>query len=316
MEADPDTSQVAEVCLPFLRNAQNVDGGWGFHPGSESRVEPTCWALQALGGSPSRETHNASLARGFEYLRKAQLPDGSWPATPEDDRGCWVTSLCTWTLAVASGIEPHVTMGFRWICQDWPADSTAWRRFVARFSARSDVAPIHTAYRGWAWTQGTSSWVEPTSFALIALEHAMPDSLPSESGRRRELAEALLYDRMCPGGGWNCGNPLVYGVPGEPLVVPTVWALIALRRHPMRSENAMSLDWLEGAVAGVNSAGSLALAKICLETHGRSWTRSAPCFAALYEKNGFLESVQVAAWVCLALGERTGWLNPVRGKTA
>ena len=28
----------------------------------------------------------------------------------------------------------------------------------------------------------------------------------------------MLYDRMCPGGGWNCGNPKVYGVAGEPLV--------------------------------------------------------------------------------------------------
>ena len=46
----------------------------------------------------------------------------------------------------------------------------------------------------------------------------------------------MLYDRMCPGGGWNCGNPMVYGVPGEALIVPTVWALLALRDEPKKTE--------------------------------------------------------------------------------
>ncbi len=55
MEADREKPFVEEVCLPFLRNAQNRDGGWGFHPQSESRVEPTCWALQALSESSNRE---------------------------------------------------------------------------------------------------------------------------------------------------------------------------------------------------------------------------------------------------------------------
>ena len=106
----------------------------------------------------------------------------------------------------------------------------------------------------------------------------------------------MLYDRMCPGGGWNCGNPRVYGVPGEPLVVPTVWALIALRHDPARQENMMSLDWLERNIANIQSAGSLALARICLETYGRRWPASAPALHDLYERNDFWSNVQVAAW--------------------
>jgi hypothetical protein len=119
----------------------------------------------------------------------------------------------------------------------------------------------------------------------------------------------MLYDRMCPGGGWNCGNPRVYGVPGEPLVVPTVWALIALRHDPARQENIESMDWLERNIANIHSGGSLALARICLDTYGRRWPVSAPTLRDLYEQNEFLGNVQVAAWSSLAMSGPSQWLN-------
>jgi hypothetical protein len=307
MEAASEKSFAETVCLPFLRNSQNADGGWGFHSKSESRVEATCWALHAL-RAWSGET--AALTRGFEFLRSAQLPDGSWPSTAAESSGCWVTSLSCWVLWHTADSRAHVAAGLRWLCQDWPADTTPWRRFLAKFSSQHGVAPINTAYRGWSWTPGTSSWVEPTSFALIALENEPLQSLPSESAKRRALGEGLLYDRMCPGGGWNCGNPLVYGVAGEALVVPTVCALLALRHSPARRENVMSLDWLEREAPSIQSAGSLALAKICLEIYNRDWPRSASSFRALHEKSGFLDSVQVMAWTSLALAAGTEWLGP------
>src|ERR1700688_352323 len=48
-----------------------------------------------------------------------------------------------------------------------------------------------------------------------------------------------------PSRGRNCGNPEVYGVAGEPLVIPTTWALLALRQYAKRRENIQSLAWLE-----------------------------------------------------------------------
>ena len=83
------------------------------------------------------------------------------------------------------------------------------------------------------------------------------------------LATSLLYDRMCAGGGWNCGNPSVYGVAGEPLIVPTAFALLALRADPQRRENIESLEWLERSIANIQAAGSLAFARICLSAYGR-----------------------------------------------
>jgi hypothetical protein len=320
MEADPEnyllapeTSFRQSVCLPFLLNAQNADGGWGFHPKSESRAEPTCWALQAVRESSTASTK--AVAQAVQYLRAAQLRDGSWPSTPEERTGCWVTALCCWALQGTPDSAAALTAGLGWVCNDWPQDSTPWRRFVTKFSTRSQVQPINNACRGWGWTPGTSSWVEPTSFALIALE-APGDVVPPEAKRRRELGEAMLYDRMCPGGGWNCGNPRVYGVPGVPLIIPTVWALIALRHHGTRSENIMSLDWLDSQIVNIQSPGSLALAKICMEMCVGRWPTGAPVLADLYERNGFLESIQVAAWTYLALSARSRWLGITAEKTA
>jgi hypothetical protein len=310
MEADPEKSFVQEICLPFLRNAQNADGGWGFHPQSQSRVEPTCWALQALAGLASGGGEDG-VARGLHFLHAAQLSDGSWPSTAEEKSGCWVTSLSSWVLLTSgdSAASATVAAGLRWLCDDWPRDSTPWGRLLTRLSSQKEVHPINMSYRGWGWTPGTSSWVEPTAFALIALERSSGSVAPSIVKRRRELATAMLYDRICPGGGWNCGNPRVYGVPGEPLVIPTVWALIALRNNSTRRENTESLDWLERNVADIQSAGSLALARICLETHGRTWPTTAPTPSELFEKNRFLDNVQVVAWSCLALSPRLRWLD-------
>jgi hypothetical protein len=318
MQADREASFLQSVCLPFLRQAQNTDGGWGFHTGSESRVEPTCWALLALIDSASLETFEArdAIVDGFRFLRAGQGSDGSWPSIPEEKTGSWVTSLACWTLLSQPEAAKAVGAGLSWLCNDWPRDSTVWRRFLNRLSFQHEVFPINTSYRGWGWTPHTSSWVEPTSLALLALEHAPAELLPKIAGRRRQLAEGLLYDRMCPRGGWNCGNPSVYGVAGEPLVGPTAWALLALRAHPQRPENTLSLDWLENSVRSIQGAGSLALARICLETYGRRWPEAAPKFSDFEKKDEFLENVQVVALVCLALNAQQHWLETTSVSTS
>jgi hypothetical protein len=101
---------------------------------------------------------------------------------------------------------------------------------------------------------------------------------------------------------------LVYGVAGEPLMIPTVWALLALRNQPEQRENILSLEWLEKNVANIQGPGSFALARLCLEAYGRRWPSDAPEFGSFYEKNEFLRNIQVAAWSCLALGAKRRFL--------
>src|SRR5450432_4365014 len=104
---------VTSVCLPFLRAAQNQDGGWGFRPGLESRVEATTWVLLAL-----REIESSEEMQGaaFRFLRASQLPDGSWPASATQREGCWVTSLASWALLTDPEAQNAVAAGLKWIC--------------------------------------------------------------------------------------------------------------------------------------------------------------------------------------------------------
>ena len=319
MESEVENSGAAQACLAFLRDTQNQDGGWGFRPGIPSRVEATCWAMLAL-CEPSQQSaeDGERIYRGRDFLQTTQLADGSWPAAPGEQTGCWVTSLCCLALTAIDGQTQNSTieLGLRWICNDWPSDSTAWRRFLARFSSQRDIAPINYNYRGWGWTPGTSSWVEPTSFALLALERVTSPELVGTAKRRRSLATSLLFDRMCPGGGWNAGNPVVYGAAGEPTVVPTVWALLALRALPAHRETTLSLDWLERATGEIESPASAALAQICLRTHGRKLPANAQPLNRLLQTNGFLSSVPVAAWVVLASGVDFWLVNSRTGAAA
>jgi len=318
MTAETDKADSVRVCLNFLREGQNPDGGWGFRPGTPSRVEATCWALIAL-GEPSRQSpeDQVRVHGARDFLQTTQLADGSWPSTQGERTGCWVTSLCCLALTATGDQTQNSTIetGLRWICDDWPSDSTPWRHFLARFSSQRDVAPINYSYRGWGWTPGTSSWVEPTSFGLLALERVAGNELAGKARRRRALATSLLFDRMCPGGGWNAGNPVVYGAAGEPAIGPTVWALLAVRALPARREITLSLDWLERAAGELKSPASAALARICLRTHGRALPHNVNGLSELLDNNGFLSNVPVAAWVALSCGSDF-WLADSRAGAA
>jgi hypothetical protein len=307
MGTQTEAQFVESVCVPLLWSTQNPDGGWGFHPGSESRPEPTCWALQALLQHSWPEIPEAAV-RGFRFVRETQLGNGAWPSTRAEQVGCWVTALACWVLLAEKNSSNAVASGLDWLCNDWPRDSTLWRRFLGRFSSQRHIFSTNNSYRGWGWTPGTSSWVEPTAFALLAFYECPAELFPPAAARRRKLAEAMLRDRMCPGGGWNCGNPLVYGVAGEPLIIPTVWALLALRNQPERPENALSLEWLEKSVANIQGPASFALARLCLEAYGRRWPNNAPEFRSFHKKNEFLDNIQVAAWTCLALCRKRRFL--------
>jgi squalene cyclase len=314
LELTKTLSTLRNDCLSLLENLQNADGGWGFHAGVQSRVEPTSWSARALSHSAkSGDTKNFRSATAF--LRSRQLPDGSWPACAEMSAGSWITSLACSVLAADPESAKNVAAGLKWLCDDFPRDSSPWRRFVRRIRNESHLAKQDDSYRGWGWTPKTSSWVEPTAFALMALREAPAAQLPENAGQRRELAVALLYDRMCPGGGWNCGNPSVYGVDGEALVLPTCWALLALREAQEKPGRALSLAWLQKEFAKIESAASLAVARMTLENYGIE-RQTSPDIVTPPAKRDLQDwsaqelaeqGTHVLAWTCMALNPDRPW---------
>ncbi len=297
---EPSSSAVASVCLASLGESQNPDGGWGFGPAKRSSVEPTCWALLALSNATVSQGAGRP-ARALDWLCQTQLPDGSWPAYRGQPVGCWVSSLACLALSAARGPSQAFGRGLQWLCESWPAEGGWWWQLRIRLSRAGTLVQQDSSLRGWSWTPHTSSWVEPTAFALLALRSAPSALHPPSAARRRQLGERMLYDRMCPGGGWNCGNPMVYGVPGEPAVGPTVWALLALQQHTEREENRQSLDWLARVFPHIQGSGSLALAHLCLRLHNRRPPPLEPTLRPLLQANESFKKTEVAAWSALAL---------------
>jgi Squalene-hopene cyclase C-terminal domain len=255
--------------VPFLMASQNSDGGWGYQAGGSTRIEATAWAVLALISETPSPSITSALQRGFTLLRKTQLRNGSWPPFPGHAKGCWATSLACLALHAGGEASDRVSKGTAWVINSWPAEHRLACRLKNRFLTRRQITKQNPELVGWSWTPGTASWVEPTAYALILLRALRASSLPRGANRRVRLAERMLYDRMCPGGGWNTGNPLVYGVGGIPRVGPTVWALLALPHHAARTENQQSLCWLERTYAAIQGRASLALAHLGLRCYGR-----------------------------------------------
>jgi len=294
--------------LPFLLEAQNADGGWGYRRDGQSSVEPTSWALLALLGTPCA-VQPAAGEKGLRWLRDSQLQDGSWPSFVGQPQGCWTTAPASLALYVGGDSPDLVACGLQWLVNTWPAEGNLLRRIGRRLLGGPRVIRQDESLRGWSWTPGTASWVEPTANVLIALRHIAKELHPRAAERRRQLAERMLYDRMCPGGGWNSGNPLVYGTAGLPRIGPTAFALLALQDRRDRQENRQSLNWLERTYPQIRGPGSLALAHLCLESHGRVVPALEPSLAALNSNNQLLGNVLVAAWAAISLRGRSGWLE-------
>jgi hypothetical protein len=113
---------------------------------------------------------------------------------------------------------------------------------------------------GWSWISGTTSWVIPTAFSLIALQQARRRGYnkTAQLTERVDPGTSMLLDRMCPGGGWNSGNGIAFGVPLTPHIDATSIALLALTRHEKEPGVQRSLHWLVNRLAECPSPYSLA----------------------------------------------------------
>src|SRR5437016_3843843 len=106
-------------CLSLLRESQNADGGWAFHTGEQSRVEPTCWAFRALFNSEQHADGDA-FRKAVTFIEANQLADGSWPAASQMSSGSWITSLTCSVLGTHAQSMQSVKAGLKWICEDFP----------------------------------------------------------------------------------------------------------------------------------------------------------------------------------------------------
>jgi squalene cyclase len=206
--------------VPILLEHQNRDGGWPYTIGT-SRTEPTAYAVLAL--SAAGET--AAAARGLDWLRAHQLPDGGWPPQAGIEDSNWVTSLAALIPAEQLGLRAHAR-AIEWLVGT--SDELSTPIYRVRQWLRGEPAGQGSG-AGWPWAKGTAGWVVPTSLAILALDKEN-SRRPSDAIRSR-IAEGrrFLLERVCTAGGWNHGGVRVYGVEGLAYPETTGVALAAVR---------------------------------------------------------------------------------------
>jgi hypothetical protein len=269
--------------VAMLHGTQNRDGGWPSSHGRASSTECTSLATLALARLDAGE--RAAADRGVRWLVACQNADGSWPLHRETGTPSWTTALATLTIASIADEPSCAGRGARWLLRQQPRTRGMLASLVYRVAPQARVVQLDPELRGWPWTSGVSSFVEPTAYALLALKRLRPRLSGAEVGARIDEAERMIYDRMCRDGGWNYGNSAVLGADLWPYADVTALTLLSLADHRGRRENERSLAALRRMLTQVDSGLALSWAALCLSAYGQdvapllrrlhlSWTRT------------------------------------------
>lgn len=254
-----------------LRAARNADGGFGPRPGVPSEPEPTALATIALDDDGGRS-----------WLAGRQAADGSVPF----DAALVVNDSSTALAAIAFGGGSEHERALDHL-----------EASLARTTPSTASVPHDESVHGWAWTEGTFGWVEPTSRGVLALRLYRPTAPSIADG------VGLLRDRESAGGGWNYGNRVVYGVDLPPYAQTTAAALLALRRADAELEArgvaTMRRLWRDERDGGL----SLAQATAALRVHrDPDADRSEQALAGVFERTAFRDDIVTLAWAAIATG--------------
>ncbi len=243
---------VADALAERIGTCRRVDGGWGYRSKCESFAEPT--ALCAIAMSLCGRAEPAMA--GCRWLAKLQRDDGGVPISPAMTEPCWPTALAVWAWQVtdARAFDANIAVGcaylLRTVGKPFPKD----RRMFGH----------DTTLRGWTWTSETHSWVEPTSYSIIALSRAGFANHPRVLEGLR-----LLRDRELSGGGWNYGNTRVFDSMLRSFPMCTGVALTALATAGVGDSHSPTCDNPVRELASASSPLSLSWSVIGLRSWGR-----------------------------------------------
>jgi hypothetical protein len=294
-----------EAFLDALLARQNDDGGWGALEGAASDSECTALAVLALHRSAAPAD---PLMRGEQWLIARQESDGAWRYRDEGPVARWSTPIAILALR-GRGHDAAVARGLDWLVE-LKGERLPLLLRIREFLSASKTVDLDTTLDGWPWAEGSFAWVEPTSWALIAMK-TWSDGGSREARARIREGEQMLLDRACPGGGWNYGNKRVLDVALEPYPDTTALALMALygRRAPEVDTGFVALDRL----LGENASGlALALAALSRKAWGRASDDLVTRLIVRYEEGQFLGETRTLALAALATEPGPGWFGAAR----
>lgn len=204
----------------MLRGWQTAAGGWGYRAGQSAYSEPTALAGLALqadadcrGDADCLSCYTSAAA----WLARLQGTDGSVGLSDAIAAPYWNTALSVLLWSNCRGHDENCSRAVNYIV-------------AQQGNTRAPAGGVPYAHDatipGWSWVQGTHSWLEPTAWAVLALDRAGHAEHPRVVDGRR-----LIRDRALRNGGWNYGNSQVFGTDLRPQPGPTGLALLALAGH-------------------------------------------------------------------------------------
>jgi hypothetical protein len=267
----------------------------GYAAGTAPAAEPTAIAALALAAN----ARIADAKKAADALIALQQPNGAVSVRAGENSPGWPTSLAVaaWcavgnalrgvppssrgVVNALRGVPPadtttstpefadHIARGIAWLL----ANRGQGMPRAAEFGHNSELV-------GWAFAEHTHSWVEPTSFAVLALKAAGKADDPAT----RE-GIAVLIDRQLPGGGLNYGNTTVLGQRLRAHMQPTGIALLALAGETDSSNRlAKTIAWLARSIGPETTPQSLAWASLGLKAHGEAPPAADEWLAAAAER--------------------------------
>jgi hypothetical protein len=241
--ARPAMATWIDDCLEVLASKP----AWGYRGDGLAYTEPTALSALAL----VAYGRMAEALPQLRWLAEHQAEDGNVDLGMGQKAPHWPTgwSVLAWRTAVETGeasfqpFEKNAAKGVGAILKSKGAAVP-----------RSDQLGHDTTLVGWAWVDGTHSWIEPTAWNVLALKSA------GHAGHiRTRDGVKLLIDRLLPDGGCNYGNTSVLGQVLRPHVQPTGLALLALAGETDDSGRiAASVKYLQQELSADTAAASLA----------------------------------------------------------
>ena len=228
------------IIIDLLQN-QNSDGGWGAMRGKRSNTEATSLAVAALKALADNELAE-NRKRGVAWLLRQQNQDHSWPLNETVKEGSWTTALAITALGDIAEHSERVLAAARWLLHQEGSKPGILAEIILLATGKSSVNKLNKDLIGWSWVPShLAGWSRP-AMRLIALKKQRGRLAGTNVDERIRQADAMIYDRMCTGGGWNYGNSKVLDYALWPYPDITALALIAMQDHADEKANQDSLQ--------------------------------------------------------------------------
>lgn len=290
-----------DTVIDLLLGAQNEDGGWGSVKGKRSNTEPTSFALMALKSLEGKPFDRQTTA-GLKWLLQHQKDDGSWFLNDAAKESSWTTPIAALALLAFQDQREHALRAAKWILTQEGRKPGWVASLLVQLSLVKKMTELDPYLSGWSWTAGAFSWVEPTSYSLMAVKKLKRSLAGTNCEERIRQGEMLIYDRMCENGGWNYGNSKVLGEALWPYPDVTAVALIALQDRATNEANQTSLRALDVMMQESASGTALSWGILCLTLYNQDVREWKKILVKNFEKTRFLDETKAVALALLAFG--------------